>query len=146
MRHKAIVAYAISLKTDILLLDEPANGLDITSKKALRSMIARCTSEEQIVIISTHTVSDLKELYDGLIVLSKGKILVCRPTWEISERIACIDTPIPPIERLFMEQSLGMFHSIIPNDEGLTTDLNYHLLYMALMSPSRDSILEIINS
>ncbi len=145
MRHKAIVAYAISLRTDILLLDEPANGLDITSKKALRNMIARCTSEEQTVIISTHTVSDLKELYDGLIVLSKGKILVCRPTWEISERIACIDTPIPPVERLFMEQSLGMFHSIIPNDEGLTTDLNYHLLYMALMSPSRDSILEIIN-
>ncbi|MDE6859583.1 MAG: ABC transporter ATP-binding protein [Duncaniella sp.] len=146
MRHKAIVAYAISLRPDVLLLDEPANGLDITSKKALRSMLARCTNDEQTVIVSTHTVSDLKELYDGVIVLSKGKILVCRPTWEISERIAFIDTQIPPVEPLFMEQSLGMFHSLIPNDEGLTTDINYHLLYSALMSPARDRILEIINS
>ena len=146
MRHKAIVAYAIALRPEVLLLDEPANGLDITSKKVLRSMLARCTGDDQTVIISTHTVSDLKELYDGLIVMSKGKILVCRPTWEIMERIACIDTPIPPLEHLFMEQSLGMFHSLIVNTEGLTTDLNYHLLYSALMSPARDQILGIINS
>lgn len=145
MRHKAIVAYAISLRPEVLLLDEPANGLDITSKKALRNMLARCNDENQCVIISTHTVSDLKELYDGLIVLSKGKILLCRPTWEISEAIACIDTPVPPVNKIFMEQSLGLFHSIVPNTEGIVTDLNYHLLYMALMSPERDTILEIIN-
>ena len=146
MRHKAIVAYAISLHADVLLLDEPANGLDITSKKALRMMLARNTDETQTVIVSTHTVSDLKELYDGLIVLSHGRLLVCRPSWEISERIACIDTPIPPIDKLFMEQGLGLFHSLIVNEEGLTTDLNYHLLYSALMSPARDRVLEIINS
>ncbi|MCI8997493.1 MAG: ABC transporter ATP-binding protein [Muribaculaceae bacterium] len=145
MRHKAIVAYAISLHVDVLLLDEPANGLDITSKKSLRSMLARNTGEEQTVIISTHTVSDLKELYDGLIVLSKGKLLICRPSWEISERLACIDTTIPPAQRIFMEQGLGIFHSLIINEDGLTTDLNYHLLYSALMSPERDRILEIIN-
>lgn len=146
MRHKAIVAYAIALRPEVLLLDEPANGLDITSKKSLRSMLARCTDDNQTVIISTHTVWDLKELYDGLMVMSKGKILLCRPSWEISERIACINTQIPPLEHLFMEQSLGMFHSIIVNTEGLNTDLNYHLLYSALMSPARDRLLEIINS
>lgn len=145
MRHKAIVAYAISLHVDVLLLDEPANGLDITSKKSLRAMLARNTDETQTVIVSTHTVSDLKELYDGLIVLSHGKLLLCRQSWEISERVACIDTPIPPAERLFMEQGLGIFHSLIINEEELTTDLNYHLLYSALMSPERDRILEIIN-
>lgn len=145
MRHKAIVAYSISLHTDLLLLDEPANGLDIMSKKSLRTMLARNTDDNQTVIVSTHTVSDLRELYDGLIVLSHGKLLVCRPTWEISERIACVNTTIPPVEKLFMEQSLGLFHSLIINDEGLSTDLNYHLLYSALMSPQRDNVLEIIN-
>lgn len=146
MRHKAIVAYSISLHTDLLLLDEPANGLDILSKKSLRSMLARNTDENQTVIVSTHTVSDLQELYDGLIVLSHGHLLVGRPTWEISERVACVSTPIPPVDKLFMEQSLGLFHSLIINEEGLTTDLNYHLLYSALMSPQRDKVLEVINS
>lgn len=144
-RHKAIAAYAISLHTELLLLDEPANGLDIMSKKALRTILAKNTDENQTVIISTHTVSDLQELYDGLIVLSHGRLLLSRPTWEISERVACVSTPIPPVEKLFMEQRLGMFHSLMVNEEGLTTDLNYHLLYSALMSPQRDKVLEIIN-
>lgn len=33
MRHKTFLAYVIALGVDLLLLDEPANGLDITSKK-----------------------------------------------------------------------------------------------------------------
>lgn len=38
-RHKSQVAYALALRTDILLLDEPANGLDISAKQALQSML-----------------------------------------------------------------------------------------------------------
>lgn len=39
-----------------------------------------------------------------------------------------------------------MFFSIVPNESGETSDLNYGLLYSALMSPARDRVLEIINS
>ncbi len=45
-----------------------------------------------------------------------------------------------------MEQGAGLFHSIIENETGEPTDLNYALLYSALMSKSRDRLLEIINS
>lgn len=45
-----------------------------------------------------------------------------------------------------MEQGAGVFMSIIPNETGETSDLNYGLLYSALMSPARDRVLEIINS
>ncbi|MDE7475206.1 MAG: ABC transporter ATP-binding protein [Duncaniella sp.] len=146
LRHKTLLAYIIALRTDALLLDEPANGLDITSKKALRHILARCTSPEQTVIISTHTVSDLRELYDGILVLSHGHLLLAKPSWEISEKISCRATPIPPYEHLFMEQGAGLFHSIVVNDSGEPSDLNYGLLYSALMSPARDRLLEIINS
>ncbi len=146
LRHKTLLAYVVALGVDLLLLDEPANGLDITSKKALRHILARCTGPEQTVIISTHTVSDLRELYDGVLVLSKGKLLLARPTWEISERISCVASPIPPFDHIFMEQGAGLFHSIIENETGEPTDLNYALLYSALMSKSRDRLLEIINS
>ena len=146
LRHKTLLAYVVALGVDLLLLDEPANGLDITSKKALRHILARCTGPEQTVIISTHTVSDLRELYDGVLVLSKGRLLLARPSWEISERISCVASPIPPFNHIFMEQGAGLFHSIIENETGEPTDINYALLYSALMSKSRDRLLEIINS
>lgn len=145
LRHKSLLAYVIALGVDVLLLDEPANGLDIDSKKALRNMLARCTSPEQTVIISTHTVSDLRELYDGLIVLSRGKLLIARPTWEIAERISCVSSPIPPTEAIFTEQGPGVFLSIVPNQGQEDSDLNYALLYSALMSAARDVLLHKIN-
>ena len=77
--------------------------------------------------------------------LSRSKLILAKPTWEISERISCVATPIPPYGSLFMEQGAGLFHSIIVNKSGEPSDLNYGLLYSALMSDSRTKILEIIN-
>ena len=57
-------------------LDEPANGLDISAKQALQSMIASNVNEEQTVIISTHTVNDFTNLFDGVIVLSRSHMLM----------------------------------------------------------------------
>lgn len=146
LRHKTLLAYAVALCVDVLLLDEPANGLDITSKKALRHILARATSPEQTVIISTHTVSDLRELYDGVIVLSHGRLLLSKQSWEISERISCVSSPIPPYNSIFMEQGPGVFHSIVANESGEPTDLNYGLLYSALMSNARERLLDTINN
>ena len=146
LRHKSLLAYVLALGVDVLLLDEPANGLDIDSKKTLRNMLARCTALGQTVIVSTHTVSDLRELYDGLIMLSRGHLLLARPTWEIAEKISCVATPIPPADALFTEQGPGVFLSVTANRGNEDSDLNYALLYSALMSGARDAILNQINS
>ncbi len=61
-QRKAIAAYAPALRADILLLDEPANGLDIGSRDILRSLMARCVEPGQTVIVSTHTTADLQPL------------------------------------------------------------------------------------
>lgn len=56
MRKKANVAYALSLGADVLLLDEPANGLDISSQKILNKLIARNIREDGYIIIATHMI------------------------------------------------------------------------------------------
>lgn len=45
-RRKAQIAYVIALNTGILLLDEPANGLDITAKQSLKRLLARFIGPE----------------------------------------------------------------------------------------------------
>lgn len=144
-RKKAQIAYALALRTEVLLFDEPANGLDITTKKALRYMMARCIDETQTAIISTHTVWDFQNLFDGLLVLSRGQLILAASTAEVSERIAFVDSQIPPYEAIYMEQELGQFRSMVENTEGLTTDINYTLLYSALQSDRRQDIINLIN-
>lgn len=145
-RRKALIAYVLSLRVEVLMLDEPANGLDINAKKTLRRMLSRCTDDEQIVIVSTHTVWDLKDLFDGLMVISRGRLLVNRPTWEIAEVLTFTADNLPIINALYQEQDTGLFRGIIANESGEpSTEVDFNLLYSALMSPACDRIISILS-
>ncbi|MCM1484045.1 MAG: ABC transporter ATP-binding protein [Muribaculaceae bacterium] len=144
-RRKSQIAYALSLRTDVLLLDEPTNGLDITAKQQLQNMLVRCISDEQTVVVSTHTIWDLLNLYDGVIALSHGKMLAAMHTWEITERLAFVTSQLPPVRPIYCEQNMGLFRSIVAAAEDKTTDIDYTLLYNALQSPARDVVIEYLN-
>lgn len=146
-RRKAQIAYVIALNTNILLLDEPANGLDITAKQALRRLLARFVGPEKTVVISTHTVSDLESLFDTLTVIHRGKLITSLPVWQITERLAFRSNMIPPEESLYCEQEQGLFRYIErAPDKGNPTGINYQLLYNALLSPQGDIINQILNT
>lgn len=147
MAGKAKLAYVLALGVDLLLLDEPANGLDITSRKQMRSMMARHLRDDQTVIISTHSVADLKALYDGVIMVSRGHMKVCAPTWEIASRLSFISTPVPSRAALFTEQETGRFNSIVAAEVSGAQggDVDFALLYSALLSERSDEIVSLIN-
>lgn len=146
MLHKSWLAYVLALNVELLLLDEPANGLDINSRKILRAMMARCVDETQTVVISTHTVSDLHALYDGVMMVSGGRMTLCLPTWQVAERIGFISGPIPAEGAIFTEQDSGRFISIISDPKAGSGDVDFALLYSALLSPSRDRVLELLDT
>lgn len=146
-RQKAAVAYVLSLRTGIILLDEPATGLDIESKQALQQMIARCVEPDQTVIISTHNISDLRNLYDGVIVLSHGKLLLADTTDSILERISFTVTPDKPADAFYCEPRLDRFHSIVPNrNNDISSDIDYRLLYMALHQNDNSELRQTLNN
>ena len=145
-RKKTNIAYALALQTSVLLLDEPANGLDIDSKKSLQTILARCVSEEQTVIISTHTVWDLQNLFEGVIVLHSSNLVLAMPMWQITERIAFVDDAVCPDNALYREQDVAGYHAIVENDGGVESNVNFKLLYTALRSESGAKILEKLNA
>lgn len=133
MRQKASVAYALSLQTPILLLDEPATGLDIESKQQLQRMMARCIGPETTVIVSTHNFSDLLPLYDSLLILDKGELLLKASIDEITERFAFIVTDGgAPENTLFTVRRFGRHHSMVHNPGNMETAVDYELLYLAI--------------
>lgn len=145
-RKKSNLSYVLALGVNMLLLDEPTNGLDITSRKTLRQMIARSMTDDSTIIIATHSVHELNTLYDGVIILNHSRLLVAMPSWQIAERLMFTDSPVPAEAPLYEEQEIGVFHSISPNRTSETSDVNYSLLYSALLSPARDYILNALNT
>ena len=145
-RKKAIAAYALALRADILLLDEPANGLDIGSRDILRSLMARCVEPGQTVIVSTHTTADLRPLFDGIIMLRQSNLLFCNTTAHIASRLGFGIYNIPPREALFTMNDIGRFRSIVPADPLSPSEIDIHLLYSSMYSPESRNILNIINT
>ena len=140
-RKKAQLAYILALRPKVLLLDEPANGLDISARDTFIRMLAENVSEEQTVIVSTHVVFDFQNIVDGVIVLSHGRLVLSMPVWEITDRIAFVSDSMPPANALFMQQYLGRFNAIVPNDGTVQSDIDYVVFYNALQSANRDSVL-----
>lgn len=145
-RHKSQLAYMLSLRTPVLLLDEPANGLDIESRQKFQQMIAECVMPDQTVIVSTHTFADLRHLYDGVMILSHGHLLMSERIDRILDRVVFGSGMAAPDDALFSELRLGREHYMRPRADGdPDTDIDYLLLYNALKSPSWSDIVNHIN-
>lgn len=145
-RKKAFAAYALALRPDILLLDEPSNGLDIGSRDTLRNLMARCVEPHQTVIVSTHSTADLQPLYDGILMLRRGKLLFALSTTEIASHLAFRLCNIPPRDALFTMSDIGRFRSIVPATPDEPTEIDIHLLYCAMQSNESQVILDILRS
>ncbi len=76
MRQRLGIARAILAKPDLLILDEPTNGLDPIGMKYLRELFCMLRDEWGITImISTHILSEIENIVDTIGIISHGKLL-----------------------------------------------------------------------
>lgn len=143
-RKKALLAYALALGVDNLLLDEPTNALDIRSKEILKTLIAANITENQTLIISTHTVSELENLFEGAIMMAGGRLLWSGTEKEVTDRLAFEKSRSADPEAIYTEPRLGHFLSILPAIEEEPTNVDWRLLYSALHSPKCNDVLSLL--
>lgn len=143
-RKKANLAYVMALGSDVLLLDEPTNGLDINAKKELLKIMVGSLREDQTVIVSTHTVWDLKNLFESVMMLRRGNLLLSMSTEEISSKLAFMASTTPSANALYLEQDMNGFRWIEKNIDGIETEINFSLIYSALMSDAAQKVLDAL--
>lgn len=91
-KRKFQLAFALSHKPEILLLDEPTANLDPHARVEWMDLIGKQVAEEEIsVIMATHLTDDLDELADYILVLDKGKQLAYMDREEMVDRYGEIE-------------------------------------------------------
>ena len=73
-RMKVAIVRALIHEPANVILDEPTNGLDVMSTRALRELIKRLKSEGQTVMFSSHIMQEVAALCDEIIIISHGRV------------------------------------------------------------------------
>jgi sodium transport system ATP-binding protein len=74
-RTKVAVARAIVHDPKNVLLDEPTNGLDVMSTRAVREIIRRLRGEGHCVVFSSHVMQEVSALCDTIVMIARGKLV-----------------------------------------------------------------------
>jgi sodium transport system ATP-binding protein len=74
-RTKTALARAIVHNPRNVLLDEPTNGLDVMSTRAVRDIIRRLKGEGHTVLFSSHVMQEVTALSDTIVVIARGQIV-----------------------------------------------------------------------
>lgn len=75
MGQRLALASALLGDPDVLILDEPTNGLDAEGIRWLRELLRRMAADGKIVFLSSHLMSEMSMVADHLLVIHKGRII-----------------------------------------------------------------------
>ncbi|MGP1569410.1 MAG: energy-coupling factor transporter ATPase [Eubacteriales bacterium] len=103
-KRKAAIAGVLAMKPEVLILDEPAAGLDPKSHRELIELLLQIHEKEKdIMIIVSHNMQDVADIADKVIVMDRGKCVMCAPAREIfarREELKAIGLSTPPITEI----------------------------------------------
>jgi len=86
MRQRLGLAQALLRKPDILILDEPTNGLDPAGIRELRDYLRNLAQTEGLsVVVSSHLLSEMELMCDRVAIIQAGKLIDVRPIRELGQ-------------------------------------------------------------
>ena len=86
MRQRLGLAAALLGDPKVLVLDEPANGLDPQGIRWLRDFLRTLASEGRAILVSSHVLAEVAQTADDVVVINKGKSVAQAPLNEIMAR------------------------------------------------------------
>ena len=101
MKQKLRIAAALSHGAELLILDEPTNGLDPVARDEVMELLMDFTRDEKnAVLISSHIVSDLEKICDTVAFLHGGRLLLCEEKDMLASSYALLRCPRERLDEL----------------------------------------------
>jgi ABC-2 type transport system ATP-binding protein len=133
MRQRLGLAQALLGDPPVLILDEPANGLDPAGIAWLRQLLRSLAGEGRTVLVSSHVLSEVQQTVDEIVVIARGKLVRqgSLASLEAGPSVVLLRTPTPDL----LADALAPYSVTTVGDrlrvEGCTTDEVGHLAHLA---------------
>jgi ABC-2 type transport system ATP-binding protein len=100
MGQRLGIAAALLGDPDVLLLDEPVNGLDPEGIRWVRELLRDLADEGRTVLVSSHLMSEMEDTADHLVVVGRGRLLADLPIGELVSARAMVRVRTPAVRLL----------------------------------------------
>jgi ABC-2 type transport system ATP-binding protein len=98
MRQKVLLSAALLHNPDLLLLDEPFSGLDISTALVLRSLIQELAARGKVVLFSSHELETVERVCSRVVILHRGRIVADDSIERLRSLMA-----LPTLESIFSQ-------------------------------------------
>jgi ABC-2 type transport system ATP-binding protein len=83
MRQRLGIAAALLKDPQLLILDEPSNGLDPAGMKEVRDLVRQLATGGRTIVLSSHLLTEVQQVCDHVTIMSRGRALVSGPVDEV---------------------------------------------------------------
>jgi ABC-2 type transport system ATP-binding protein len=83
MKQRLSLARALIHDPELLILDEPASGLDPRARIELRELLLQLQSMGKTIVISSHILAELQQMCDAIGIIEAGRLLAAGPPGQI---------------------------------------------------------------
>lgn len=95
MKQRLSLAAALLTDPPVLVLDEPANGLDPQGIRELRELLRARAERGHTVLVSSHLLTEVEHVVDDVVVINRGQLVTSGPVNELTSTRAFVRTPDP---------------------------------------------------
>jgi ABC-2 type transport system ATP-binding protein len=153
MKQRIGLAAALLTDPELLILDEPANGLDPAGIVEMRQLMQHLKAAGHTVFVSSHVLHEVEQVCDRIAILNKGKILAQGRVQELLgstgqievkvedlERSKSIVSKLPWVTGVAQEDDLLVVTAPPDRAAEITKALGEHQLYPAIIRPRQESL------
>jgi ABC-2 type transport system ATP-binding protein len=90
MRQRLGLAAALLRDPELLILDEPANGLDPEGVHWLRTFLRGFAATGNTVLVSSHVLAEVAQTVDRVVIIDKGRLVTIAPLAELTTRVGAV--------------------------------------------------------
>ena len=146
-KKKVLMSFAFATHTDLMLMDEPTNGLDIPGKSQFRRLVASEMSDNRTIVISTHQVRDIDRCIEHVVIIDNSKVLLDESVARITSKLQFVEngTATDAQSAIYSQPSVMGYSIVAPSNGGDETEINLETLFNATLG-NRDKITEIFNA
>ncbi len=112
MRQKVLISAALLHDPDIIVLDEPCSGLDVSTTMALRELIQRLSDRGKIVVYSSHVMDMVEKVSTRVLIVHRGRVVADNSVSALRDLLS-----LPSLEAVFAE--LTVEEDVAATSDGL---------------------------